>query len=419
MYKDMKQQAVVDMDSLIPDILSAEQVPSIVKYCNLPVAVCDQGRLLIAGLSPVLRLIVSLAHKSRDLSPSGSSDVVCRLLGPRLNCLKACAEVSPWTKFCEVTIPNMIEKVLTNSVEVTTFDELLQLECYLIESAAQYDRQCHTAGRRRQYQEGDHHSKVAIVNKVNASLLVSDETLATGGCDLATVCKMNVNEPPYVEGDFLQLTDLVLFICFGLGLGKSAVLQRSLYGLGRVFTWYQTVSSLRCVKDAIDATGLSNSVLLYDGLDCLSSFVNTELSELNLNEDSLQNTAKLHLFNSFQTEINGKFKASQFAITSVLQKLREVCLAPVTVDLNSSTVRLPWHSYPNSVLPCTEIGGVPDKRADRKLEQLENMVAAVMKIVQSQRQESCVIVDFCSGGGHLGILLAYMLPHCKVRTCCC
>ena len=38
------------------------------------------------------------------------------------------------------------------------------------------------------------------------------------------------------------------------------------------------------------------------------------------------------------------------------------------------------------------------------------MAAAVVDAVA----EGDVIVDFCSGGGHLGILLAYLLPHCHV-----
>ena len=38
------------------------------------------------------------------------------------------------------------------------------------------------------------------------------------------------------------------------------------------------------------------------------------------------------------------------------------------------------------------------------------MAAAVVDAVS----EGDVVVDFCSGGGHLGILLAYLLPRCHV-----
>ena len=42
--------------------------------------------------------------------------------------------------------------------------------------------------------------------------------------------------------------------------------------------------------------------------------------------------------------------------------------------------------------------------------QLENMAMAVMKLAKDGDR----IVDFCSGGGHLGIVLAYLLPKSTV-----
>ena len=49
-------------------------------------------------------------------------------------------------------------------------------------------------------------------------------------------------------------------------------------------------------------------------------------------------------------------------------------------------------------------------RLDRKIQQLDGMATAVVDAVS----EGDVVVDFCSGGGHLGILLAYLLPRCHV-----
>jgi 16S rRNA G1207 methylase RsmC len=42
--------------------------------------------------------------------------------------------------------------------------------------------------------------------------------------------------------------------------------------------------------------------------------------------------------------------------------------------------------------------------------QLENMAAAVAKLAKP----GDTIVDFCSGGGHLGIVLAYLIPGATV-----
>ncbi len=87
-------------------------------------------------------------------------------------------------------------------------------------------------------------------------------------------------------------------------------------------------------------------------------------------------------------------------------------------------------------------GNLPESRIQRKCEQLENVVAAVKQIVRPGQ----TIVDFCAGGvrftrdmlrvviyfqktaflgvtfsqvftscqGHVGILLAYLLPDCEV-----
>ena len=53
---------------------------------------------------------------------------------------------------------------------------------------------------------------------------------------------------------------------------------------------------------------------------------------------------------------------------------------------------------------------VPEKRAERKREQILNIVAACQLV----SKPGSVIVDFCSGGGHVGLLLAYLLPDCEI-----
>ncbi|GJQ80269.1 putative methyltransferase [Trypoxylus dichotomus] len=68
-----------------------------------------------------------------------------------------------------------------------------------------------------------------------------------------------------------------------------------------------------------------------------------------------------------------------------------------------------WSAIPLDANP--EGGALPRKRAGRKCEQLENLAKAVIKIAC---KEKFTIVDFCSGSGHLGILLAALLPNCEV-----
>ncbi|XP_049706450.2 glutathione S-transferase C-terminal domain-containing protein homolog [Helicoverpa armigera] len=67
-----------------------------------------------------------------------------------------------------------------------------------------------------------------------------------------------------------------------------------------------------------------------------------------------------------------------------------------------------WSEIPEGANPYA--GHLPDSRVQRKSQQLENLALAVLSIVK----EGDIIVDFCCGSGHLGILLAYLLPRCTI-----
>ncbi|XP_077790015.1 glutathione S-transferase C-terminal domain-containing protein isoform X2 [Podarcis muralis] len=69
---------------------------------------------------------------------------------------------------------------------------------------------------------------------------------------------------------------------------------------------------------------------------------------------------------------------------------------------------LDWDSLPAAVNPGE--GKMSSDRAFRKQQQLNNMVALVKKLAKPGDK----IVDFCSGGGHVGIVLAHVLPSCQV-----
>lgn len=72
------------------------------------------------------------------------------------------------------------------------------------------------------------------------------------------------------------------------------------------------------------------------------------------------------------------------------------------------THKIDWDSLPELVHPLG--GELPQDRLEKKCQQLENLASAVLSIAQPGQ----VLVDFCSGGGHLAILLAYLLPQVTV-----
>ena len=71
-------------------------------------------------------------------------------------------------------------------------------------------------------------------------------------------------------------------------------------------------------------------------------------------------------------------------------------------------MNLEWSALPDLVHPLG--GHLPPERLEKKCQQLENLAGAVMSL----HRPGDVIVDFCSGGGHLAILLAYLLPEATV-----
>eukprot|EP00400_MALV-I_sp_L67-5_P001133 gene1133-669_t len=75
-----------------------------------------------------------------------------------------------------------------------------------------------------------------------------------------------------------------------------------------------------------------------------------------------------------------------------------------------------WEELPKVVDPGLYL---PDARCARKRAQLDHMVRAFAKLLQKLKKEDenndqLVAVDFCSGGGHLGLLLAACFPEIKV-----
>lgn len=71
-----------------------------------------------------------------------------------------------------------------------------------------------------------------------------------------------------------------------------------------------------------------------------------------------------------------------------------------------------WENVPLEAQPMA--GKLPEKRMAKKYQQLSSFSAEVVQVVRNSGAKS--VVDFCSGGGHLGILLAYLLKELGVRV---
>ena len=97
--------------------------------------------------------------------------------------------------------------------------------------------------------------------------------------------------------------------------------------------------------------------------------------------------------------------ASWKTIHKILEKLSEEGLSPEYFDPHFS-LKLDWEQMPEGVDPS--FGFLKEKRLRGKRWQVENLI----QLAESLLKGGEVVVDFCSGSGHLSIPMAYRFPDC-------
>lgn len=423
--------------------------------CELPVIVCSDRKLIICGLCSTLRYIVQIAQQC--VQEPAVSHCLTNLLGLHGNCLRACAEVSEWTLYTEVTLPHLVETIVNNSSDTLWSDpptELLQFENQLaklpIEPRRHRNRKQNTKDTQVDVSQAPENVTKGKCGSGDGLDNEMYEDLSSAGSEddrskviMHKFDSLQVTESAevihgrhFAEGDNVQLTDLVLFVCIQL-LFNSKDIAHWCSRLPRIVLWYQRMAMVPNIGNAVSSAGLfqyysvannfSKNKLCTLSSITMSSDVTSKLAE---NASCLLSTSRVPSVDLVHTKTATDNQAciqhTEKAKFHVSQRLVDACIAKATnmgllldpLPLgNGRCLQLPWQQYPSWVLPC----GVPDKRAARKLHQLENIAAAVKELVSvrsngSSSSQSSVIVDFCSGGGHVGILLAYLFPHYKV--CC-
>jgi len=164
--------------------------------------------------------------------------------------------------------------------------------------------------------------------------------------------------------------------------------------LPKTMLWYDRVSLLyqKCCEDII------GNKLTLNGLKIEKSVPRHWPSKAPPNQSLYKNdpnrlNPKARIFTR-QPDIDRAMSLINDAKIEVLEAVPFDCTAN----------KIDWNSLPELVHPLG--GQLPPDRLDRKCEQLENLALAVKNMACPGQ----VIVDFCSGGGHLGIVLAYLLP---------
>uniref|UniRef100_A0A8C1U0M4 Glutathione S-transferase C-terminal domain-containing protein n=1 Tax=Cyprinus carpio TaxID=7962 RepID=A0A8C1U0M4_CYPCA len=399
------------LSGLVPGGLAAsdvrrEELPGLVRMCRLPAALEPDACFCRAGLAVVLRHII---QRACQLMP-GRRDVAS-LLGFKNTCLKACAEVSQWTRLCELDIPSAVEEHLRNPEDrmCRLPAAILNLEKRLGEPVKVHNDDKIRRQKLQLQKKSDSHLKEpssemeshpnethpgvelsAALAKLSADAVPSPATRERSDIRKVKTTDLPELEHVFAEGLYFTLTDVVLLPCvhqYLISLQKHT--PSTLSHLPLLLRWYQRVQELPSV--------------LRGAKDCGMALLSLSMADpCPLQPENPQPSG---------AEQEGpKVKQEPFigGPRPTLTKLQENGIDAVYSAHPCPTWTVDWESLPAAVNP-TE-GKMSDTRAVRKQQQLNNLVAMVTELAHPGH----TVVDFCSGGGHVGIVLAYTLPKCQV-----
>ncbi|XP_026887545.2 glutathione S-transferase C-terminal domain-containing protein isoform X1 [Electrophorus electricus] len=402
--------------------LKREDAPPLVRSCRLPAVLEADGRFCRAGLAVVLRCIIQRSCLERH----GRRDVAS-LLGFKGTCLKACAEVSQWTRLCEMDIPSAVEEHLLSPTEegLQVPAAILHLEHCLAEPVRVHNDDKLRRNKLRQQRNarsvqpgapGEGGQQVCPTEpqgedpraeprlaqpsegvELSAALakLSVDAVPAAATRECSDIRRVKTAELPdlehvFAEGLYFTLTDVVLLPCVYRYL--SSLAQHAPHTLDRLpllLRWYARVRELPAIVRAAHDCGMSLS-------SPQRSRTFSPAPGTPWPGDAQQESPRP----SEEHFVGGP--------RPTLTKLQENGIDAVFSPHPCPSWSLHWETLPSAVSP-TE-GKMSASRAVRKQQQLNNLVAMVMELARPGH----TIVDFCSGGGHLGIVLAHTLPKCQV-----
>uniref|UniRef100_A0A8C7I865 Glutathione S-transferase C-terminal domain-containing protein n=1 Tax=Oncorhynchus kisutch TaxID=8019 RepID=A0A8C7I865_ONCKI len=383
--------------SLAVSMVHVKDLPVLVRGCRLPAVLDETGRYCRAGLAVVLRHIIDRTCEADPRRKDAAS-----LLGFKKTCLKACAEVSQWTRLCELSIPSAVEAHLRQPTNPSLHlpSALLNLEKTLGEPVKVHnDDKIQDQGTDVTQPQDSQSANGLELQAALAKLYVdSGAVLSTTIRESSDIRKVKTTELPqlehvFAEGLYFTLTDVVLLPCIHQYLSSLQSHNASaLSQLPLLLRWYLQVQEVPGVPRAAQACGmpLSTRKSFTTGPPTIAE---TQQSS-QANQESLEMTMKEVHF------VGGP--------RPTMTKLKESGIEAVFSPHPCPSWTLPWDSLPEAVNP-TE-GKMSDVRAARKRQQLNNLVAMVTELARP----GDTVVDFCSGGGHVGIVLAHTLPDCQV-----
>lgn len=337
---------------------------------KLPMFVADNGNYTIIGLCSVLRAICRLMQTSET-----AGQLATQLLGHKDNCLLATSEVSLWVSFCEREMISCAENLLKTPFRNEDDLLLFPIEMLKLEHEFKNPMRCHNV------------YKIVRETKKNRSIQSESAT------------KVDL-EHKYCHGNEANLSDYVLYVIFKL-IFVTVIDDENVFinNLPLVMKWLQNMenemANLKETTTNLLITCRKIRIRFMEELPCVVP--NGKCFSLFKRQLSGQKTKKKAR----------KMLVDQNEIESILAKLKaldfEIKSEPGNVNEQNSLN----DSFIEELLTCGEL---PADRFVRKKHQLKSLAAKVLKIAH----DGDIIVDFCSGTGHLGILIAKLLPKCRI-----
>lgn len=324
-----------------------QDFPEMASYCTWPAVLSNNS--IISGLCSTARYIV----KNSNLND------VKKLLGFRDACLMACSESSVWTRYCEIDIINTVTDFWMN-ISSYFDDNVLTLPANI----------CRFEYHMKQPVRMHNVYKVARISNKDASIESS-----------TPINELNLSHC-FGEGPFMTLADVILYPCFNIffSICPLGELQQEIPEICKWFTMMNEKMSGVDAKVSVAAE--------FRDLN-IAKVVQPEFPQHSLyTADPNRYRPEKRIFTK-QKDIDNSLKSLENLEGGFTNNI-----SPYGHEIIFN-----WSEIP---LDANPVGGaLPEKRAGRKCEQLENLAKAVVKIAQDKKYK---IVDFCSGSGHLGSL---------------
>ncbi|XP_023234349.1 glutathione S-transferase C-terminal domain-containing protein-like [Centruroides sculpturatus] len=375
-----------------------DDLPQNVKDSHFPVIHSVNSLTCIGGLCAVVRWAIK----------TNPNDSYSDLLGFRNGCLMACSENSIWTKFCEVDMPNsvnlLIDRKSNRNEESVLPSDLLKLEFHLQHPVKTHNilkRKQEFVNKMKSHQNNESHSgkdvfeMSSLKESLEEQLEIKKKSSSPPSEYTMDKSCVNVKLPHiYVEGIDFTIADVILLptvhhLLTELRPWKSEI-ERN---LPLLLNWYRRLLKNEYISKLIDT---------WKWVKWEDIFIETYRNDIKIPE-----IQKESLYTRDPLRCKPRMRNRDPA--EIIDKLTIAGVCPYySAHPFKNNTSLEWEALPRAVHPAG--GDLPLNRIMRKCHQVESIVTAVLSLAVPGN----LIVDFCAGGGHVGILIAYLRPSCKV-----